>query len=64
MEIVFTKPKPGVLVIPNPQVLLKLLTNYANITYQGKWLLIWCMLLGRLEIYTIIILLVPEFWRK
>ena len=30
----------------------------------GKWLLIWCMLLGRLEIFTVIILLVPEFYRK
>jgi trk system potassium uptake protein TrkH len=38
--------------------------NYAQIPYIGKWLLIWCMLLGRLEIYTVIILLVPEFWRK
>lgn len=38
--------------------------NYAQIPFLGKWLLIWCMLLGRLEIYTIIILLVPEFWRK
>ena len=38
--------------------------NYAQIPYFGKWVLIWCMLLGRLEIYTIIILLVPEFWRK
>ena len=38
--------------------------NYAQIPYLGKWLLIWCMLLGRLEIYTLIIFLVPEFWRK
>jgi trk system potassium uptake protein TrkH len=38
--------------------------NYAHIPYLGKWLLIWCMLLGRLEIYTMLILLVPEFWRK
>jgi trk system potassium uptake protein TrkH len=38
--------------------------NYAQIPYLGKWLLIFCMLLGRLEIYTVIILLVPEFWRK
>ena len=38
--------------------------NFAVIPYWGKWLLIWCMLLGRLEIYTVIILLVPEFWRK
>ena len=38
--------------------------NYAHIPYLGKWLLIWCMLLGRLEIFTVIILVVPEFWRK
>ncbi|QTA87515.1 TrkH family potassium uptake protein [Desulfonema magnum] len=38
--------------------------NFALIPESGKWLLIWCMLLGRLEIYTVIILLVPEFWRK
>jgi trk system potassium uptake protein TrkH len=38
--------------------------NYAQIPLLGKWLLTWCMLLGRLEIFTVIILVVPEFWRK
>jgi trk system potassium uptake protein TrkH len=38
--------------------------NFAHIPVLGKWLLIWCMLLGRLEIFTVIILLVPEFWKK
>ena len=38
--------------------------NYSIIPTSGKWLLTWCMLLGRLEIYTVIILVVPEFWRK
>jgi trk system potassium uptake protein TrkH len=38
--------------------------NFAEIPVLGKWLLIWCMLLGRLEIFTILILIVPEFWRK
>lgn len=38
--------------------------NFSMIPAAGKWLLIWCMLLGRLEIYTVIIFLVPEFWRK
>ncbi|MGD8649222.1 MAG: TrkH family potassium uptake protein [Desulfobacterales bacterium] len=38
--------------------------NYAHIPLLGKWLLIWCMLLGRLEIFTVIVLVVPEFWRK
>ncbi len=40
------------------------LDNFAALPVAGKWLLAWCMLLGRLEIYTIIILLVPEFWKK
>lgn len=38
--------------------------NFSQIPELGKWLLCWCMLLGRLEIYTFIILIVPEFWRK
>jgi len=38
--------------------------NFAHLPVMGKWLLAWCMLLGRLEIYTVIILFVPEFWRK
>jgi trk system potassium uptake protein TrkH len=38
--------------------------NYLLIPVFGKWILIFCMLLGRLEIYTVIVFLVPEFWRK
>jgi len=38
--------------------------NYVHIPVLGKWLLILCMLLGRLEIYTVLVLFVPEFWRK
>ena len=38
--------------------------NYASIPFMGKWILIFCMLIGRLEIYTVVILLVPQFWQK
>ncbi|MBU4227639.1 TrkH family potassium uptake protein, partial [bacterium] len=38
--------------------------NYAFISSVGKITLIICMLLGRLEIYTVLVLLVPEFWKK
>ena len=38
--------------------------NYADIPTAAKWVLIVCQLLGRLEIYTVMVLLVPEFWRK
>jgi len=39
-------------------------TTYAEIPFLGKWVLSFCMLAGRLEIYTVIILLIPEFWKK
>jgi trk system potassium uptake protein TrkH len=38
--------------------------NYLGIPETGKWVLIFCMLLGRLEVYTVIVLLVPEYWRR
>ncbi|MBF0204755.1 MAG: TrkH family potassium uptake protein [Desulfamplus sp.] len=38
--------------------------NFSAMPAATKWLLSWCMLLGRLEIYTVIILFVPEFWKK
>jgi trk system potassium uptake protein TrkH len=38
--------------------------NYTSIPLIGKWILIFCMLIGRLELYTVIVLLVPEFWRR
>jgi trk system potassium uptake protein TrkH len=40
------------------------LDNYRSIPLLGKWILIFCMLIGRLELYTVIVLLVPDFWRK
>jgi trk system potassium uptake protein TrkH len=38
--------------------------NYAAIPLAGKWILAFCMLVGRLEFYTVMILLFPEYWRK
>ena len=38
--------------------------NYAHIPYAGKAVLILCMVLGRLEVYTVFILFIPEFWKK
>lgn len=38
--------------------------NYAGVPLLGKWVLVLCMLLGRLEIYTVIALLAPAYWRK
>lgn len=38
--------------------------NYSTIPLVGKWILIFCMLAGRLEVYTVLILFVPNFWKK
>jgi len=38
--------------------------NYAWIPVSGKWVLTLCMLLGRLEIYTVLIALSPISWKK
>jgi len=38
--------------------------NYAHLPALGKWVLALLMVAGRLEIYTILILFAPTFWRK
>ena len=38
--------------------------NYLLVPIPGKWILIFCMLIGRLEIYTVFVLLMPAYWRK
>jgi trk system potassium uptake protein TrkH len=38
--------------------------SYRNVSDPGKWLLCYAMLLGRLEIFTLLVLLMPSFWRR
>lgn len=38
--------------------------NYAEIPDIGKWVLSFMMLLGRLELFTVLVLFSPAFWRK
>jgi trk system potassium uptake protein TrkH len=38
--------------------------NYASIDNFSKWLLCFSMLLGRLEIFTLLVMFMPAFWRK
>lgn len=38
--------------------------NYAHLPALAKWLLSFCMLLGRLEIFTVIVLLSRSFWKR
>ncbi len=38
--------------------------NYAHVPTLGKWILSFFMMVGRLEIFTVLILFVPAFWRR
>ena len=38
--------------------------HYGNINNVAKWVLCFAMLLGRLEIFTLLVLLTPTFWRR
>ena len=40
------------------------MANYAWISSPGKWILMFLMLAGRLELYSFLILLVPATWKK
>lgn len=37
--------------------------NFADVSTFGKWVLSFLMLLGRLELFTVLVLFTPTFWR-
>ena len=38
--------------------------NYAFISDVGKWFLAWNMMVGRLEMFSALVILYPSFWKK
>ena len=38
--------------------------TYADVTDTGKWLLVLAMLFGRLEVFSLLVLFSPTFWRS
>jgi trk system potassium uptake protein TrkH len=38
--------------------------NYAFISDAGKWFLAWNMLVGRLEMFSALVIFYPSFWRR
>jgi len=38
--------------------------NYSHFSLTAKWICTFCMLVGRLEVYSVVVLFFPEFWRK
>ncbi|WP_428623869.1 potassium transporter TrkG, partial [Sedimenticola sp.] len=39
-------------------------TNFQSVSDSAKWILSFAMLLGRLEIFTLLVVLSPSFWRR
>ncbi len=38
--------------------------NYQGLSAEVKWILMFTMMLGRLEIFTLLVLLTPAYWRR
>jgi trk system potassium uptake protein TrkH len=38
--------------------------NYAHISDVGKWFLSWNMLVGRLEMFSALVIFYPSFWKR
>lgn len=39
-------------------------SNVSTVSVAGKWVMIFAMLLGRLEIFTLLIIFTPSFWQR
>jgi len=38
--------------------------EYAGVPYPGKWMLSLLMIIGRLELFTVLVLFAPYFWKN
>lgn len=38
--------------------------SFSHLPYVGKWILILLMMIGRLEVFTVILIFTPTFWQK
>jgi trk system potassium uptake protein TrkH len=42
----------------------EVLLNYAGLSDLNKWILSFSMIVGRLEIFTLLVIFTPDFWKK
>ena len=42
----------------------EVISNYSKLTDVNKWILSFSMIVGRLEIFTLLVIFTPDFWRK
>jgi len=40
------------------------MADYAKVPYAGKWVLLILMMIGRLELFTVLVLFTPWFWKN
>ena len=38
--------------------------NYAHFSHGAKLLFVWLMMLGRVEVFSVLVLFFPSFWRR
>ncbi len=38
--------------------------NYAGFSQGAKLLFVWLMMLGRVEVFSVLVLIFPAFWRR
>ena len=43
---------------------LNIISNFSELTDFSKWILTIAMILGRLELFAVLVLFIPSFWRK
>ncbi|NBB75901.1 MAG: TrkH family potassium uptake protein, partial [Bacteroidetes bacterium] len=39
-------------------------SNYASVPAFGKWVLLLLMMIGRLELFTVLVIFTPWFWKN
>lgn len=42
----------------------EVVTNVSTVSTFGKWVLVFGMLIGRLEVFTLLVIFTPAFWRR
>jgi len=42
----------------------KVAANFSTISTTARWILVFAMLIGRLEVFTVLVLISPQFWKR
>jgi len=57
--------RDGKLILPHGATVLREEDHiYSHFSLTAKWICSFCVLVGWLEVYSVVVLFFPEFWRK